>query len=219
MNDDELLRYFHVSPPSGRRTGLPLRFVVVPLVLCSLVCFLLWRVCNPWCCFEVSVDYFVHFHFDFGPWLPGCARRSCEACQWAWVATAVHGAVCVFAAVAYALRPARYGRSTGIIELDPSVAEPGPDVWYCPSELASFVRERMLMVNRDAAALLRLKQAVTRWMDDRQVPWHLRESWMTGAVAAALVVSPDERGLIRLAGHQRASLDARDLGVWHKSCE
>nr|DAD57180.1 MAG TPA: hypothetical protein [Riboviria sp.] len=217
--DDQLLRYFAPQPVVGRRSGLALRFWLAPLVFSCLLCFLLWRVCNPWCCWEIRVEYFGTWLFDLGQYLPGCARRSCAACDWAWVATAICGAVVVFAAVAYSVRPARYGRSTGVVELDPAAARTRIDTWYCPAELAAFVHERVYMVNRDAATLLRLKQAVTRWMDDRQVPWHLRPSWMAGALAAALVHSNEEVNLIRLAGAQRGTADARDLQVWHKSCE
>lgn len=82
-----------------------------------------------------------------------------------------------------------------IMEIDPTAPPSGIDVWYCPQTLAASVRERIMLQERDHACLSRVRSIASRWMDDNEVDAGSRDIYMAGALAAALVVSPEEAAL------------------------
>lgn len=199
------LQYFGPTPSVGRRRSTPIGRWLIPLLLSVVWLALASWVCQPLCC-----RWYVR-------WL--CPRQACNACGWlpfAWAGLVAALAWSAFVVLRNptSIRPV----PGGVIEIDPEEARDRIDIWYCPQELAVFVRERIVLQQRDPASIIRLKSAVTRWMDDRGVPIHLREVWMLGAMASALVMSPQEKELIRLT-QQVNTPDSRLLSAWHKQRE
>lgn len=70
--------------------------------------------------------------------------------------------------------------------------------WYCPSTLAGVVRAAVCLQERDAACLGRVRNIAAKWMEDTNAPLDRREAYTLGALASALVLTPEEIELARL---------------------
>lgn len=70
--------------------------------------------------------------------------------------------------------------------------------WYCPTTLAGVVRAAVCLQERDAACLGRVRNIAAKWMEDTNAPADRREAYTLGALAAALVLTPEEVELARL---------------------
>lgn len=69
--------------------------------------------------------------------------------------------------------------------------------WTCPASLVSEVRSACLLQERSPTLLGRVRNIAAKWCEDRHMPNGARETYTLGALAAALVVTDEER---RLAG-------------------